>query len=202
MLISNSGYRGIFHGRVMLCFALISLVDASACCATTYRLIQPSRFDSSPFGFSGSLTTDGSTGLQATTDFIESWSITIQTPATVDGISTELLTPSTSTISLDLGRYPGLTVTPEFIYLPMRGRSPNLMLSWLTADGGTQLSLSNRATNNFGVGVVVNIFDTSEPNSGFGVFGRDIPLAAVVPEPAGLGFGFPAILLLARRRLR
>ena len=170
--------------RCFFTLAFIALANSSTCFATTYAFHQPVQYDSSPFGFSGTVSTDGSTGVLATTDFITSWSITVHTPSTTDGVASEVLTPSNSSVSLDLAGTPGLTVTPSAISMPPRGPLPLSTLTWTTASGETELQFTNRFTNQLGIGAGVTVFDHSERNSAHGVVSQDAPVATVIPEPA------------------
>ena len=95
---------GIALGVAMLCrsrqrcrqvfSALVLVVCSSSAYAVdrVYTLVPDTPFDGSPYGFSGTITTDGSTGYFSDVSFIRDWSITVETPSLFDGVSTELFT--------------------------------------------------------------------------------------------------------------
>lgn len=170
----------------------IVLTTPLACEGNTYALVQPDLFNSHPFGFSGTVTTDGSIGLQTNTDFIESWAITIVTPSSVDGVSTELLTPDNSSVTLDLADDPGLITSAGAVMMPIKTSTPLLTLTWSTENEETVLQFTNRFTDADGLGAGVSVRDPSEPNSGVGIVLSGSPFAIAVPEPASA-----AVLILA-----
>jgi len=182
---------------------LLVLAGRTACADVIYTLNQPILFESSPYGFSGTITTDGSIGILTTLDFIESWSITVFTPATVDGVSSELLEPTNSMVSLFISDTPGLIVTSESISLSP-GPLPLATLSWSTLVNDTRLEFSNRV----GTGGGVTVSDPSEPDWALGVTAGGAPIASngiLVPEPltsALLSLGAVSLCLATRRLKR
>lgn len=166
---------------------MLAPVTLLLCCPAdagmVYRLNESPYFEGSSFGFSGTVTTDGSLGLQTSVSFIESWSITVRTPSAVDGVGEETLTPANSTVSLALNGDPGLTLSAQSISMPVKSFGIPATLTWSTANDETTLSFSNRFTDAQGIGAGESIYDSSE-SAGIGVVLRDAPLASAVPEPA------------------
>lgn len=169
--------------------------------AAVYFLNEPALFDQHPFGYAGFVETDGSTGTLASTDFIRSWRITIETPGAVDGVTSEVLTPDNSTVELSLETTDGLIVTPESISMPVRispvRLNPLATLTWSSLDGETTLQFTNRFTISPGVGAGASVFDPSEPNDALGIV-SDLTVASV-PEPAS---GLLALMVLRSTRRR
>ena len=64
--------------------------------AIVYTLI-PDTGLTDGYGFSGTVTTDGSIGTFTDASAITDWNITILTPDGVDGVASQVLTPATST---------------------------------------------------------------------------------------------------------
>ena len=184
-----------------LAAAVLSLLAChTACAQIVYTLNQPALFDSSPYGFSGTITTDGSTGSFASVDFITSWSIVVRTPATVDGVATELLDPTNSSISLNIANTTGLVVTEESLSLPL-GLPPLATLSWSTPMNATVLQFNNRA----GTEGAVSVQDASEPNPGLGIVARGSPIASGgvrVPEPSAVAIIATSLIALSAIRGR
>lgn len=171
--------------------------------AATYQLNEPALFDQHPFGYSGFIETDGTTGTLADTDFIRSWRITVETPGDVDGVVSEVLTPDNSSVELRLETTTGLIVTPDFLSMPVKVSpvrlNPLATLTWSTLDGETTLQFTNRFTITPGSGSGVSVFDPSEPNSTLGIV-SDFAVASV-PEPgSGELAVFLACALSPRRR--
>ena len=152
--------------------------------AITYFFNEPHRFDAYPFGVSGTISTDGSFGTQATLEFVTDWQITVATPDNVDGIASELLTPLNSSLALQLNGYPGIVATPDALtFFPrFNAGGPFTELEWSTANDETVFKLSNRSTFQDGLGAVFSIVDRSEPDGVLGVGLDDLPFASV-PEP-------------------
>jgi hypothetical protein len=157
---------------------LLAITGRTACADIIYTLVQPVQFESSPYGFSGTVTTDGSVGNKTTLDFIKSWSITVRTPATVDGVSSELFDPTNSTVSLFVSDTPGLMVTTESIKLSA-GPLPLATLTWASPQDETRLQYTNR----FGTDLGVSVSDASELDRGLGITAAGSPIASV-PEPS------------------
>jgi hypothetical protein len=181
---------------------LLLLACGTARAQIIYTLNQPALFESSPFGFSGTVITDGSTGVLASVDFIESWSITVLTPATVDGVSSEHLDPANSSLSLFLSGTPGLIVTPESISLSL-SLTPVATLTWSTQMNETVLQFSGR----IGTGGSVTVSDPSETNPVLGIVARGAPIASngvLVLEPSALAIATTCLLTVTfvRRRNR
>jgi hypothetical protein len=110
--------RSVVWRSFVACMAVATLT-ASAAAAKVYTLVSDSPdFDDSPYGFSGTITTDGRIGFFLDASFITDWSITVETPGEVDGVKTQTLTPAGgSTVSL-LGPRRLIAVTPTSISLP------------------------------------------------------------------------------------
>jgi hypothetical protein len=173
-----------FASAIVLLLAVLA-VDRPATGQIVYTLNEPVHFAGSPYGFSGTVITDGSTGVLTTVDFITSWSIMVFTPGGVDGVTAEHLDPANSSVSLELGSAAGLIVTPETISFPL-GLTPLATLRWATAMDETVLQFNNRLGTGGGVGVS----DPSEPNGALGVVAAGAPIASggvLVPEPSGSG---------------
>src|SRR5262245_17271775 len=84
--------------------AVFVIANAAHAKDRIYTLVPDIPFDDSPFGFSGTITTDGSTGAISSVNFIKDWSITIRSPSDVDGIATEVFTRSSGPhLVLDFG---------------------------------------------------------------------------------------------------
>ena len=154
--------------------------------AAVYFLNEPALFDQHPFGYSGLIETDGSTGTLNSTDFIRSWRITVETPGEVDGVVSEVLTPDNSTVEFSAETTDGLIVTPNSISMPVKispvRLNPLATLTWSTLDDETILQFTNRFTVDPGVGAGASVFDPSELNDTLGVV-SDFTVASV-PEPA------------------
>lgn len=182
---------------------LLVCVGSAVCQATTYRLSGSSLFDSKPYGFTGLITTDGTTGLLTDADFIVAWSINVLTPSTTDGVSSELLTQANSSVSLFLDNTAGLRVTPISISMPPTHGPPLAMLSFSTPNDDTRLTYTNRFTDGQGIGAGVAIFDQSEDNPALGFVLPGLPIAVVVPEPSPLllimGFALGALIIYRNR---
>ena len=186
--------------RLLFAVVLLLAVGRPAVGQIVYTLVEPVHFAGSPYGFSGTVTTDGSTGVLTTVDFVTSWSIMVFTPGDVDGVTAELLDPTNSTVSLELGTAAGVIVTPESISFPL-GLTPQATLRWATAMDETVLQFTNRA----GTGGGVTVFDPSEPNGVLGVVAGGAPIASdgvLVPEPAGSGMAMGWALAIGALRCR
>ena len=192
--------------RIVGTLALVSLLDPLLCPGMTYMLNQPDVFGAFPYGFSGTITTDGSTGLMTTTDFVDSWSITVFTPDTVDGLSSETLTPSNSAVSFSVSDSLGLEVSADAISMSEKlstSAIPLATLTWATNDGNTTLQFTNRFTDRAGLGAGVNVFDPSEQNATLGVVLEGFPIATLVPEPTTSTIALTVLCLaVSRNRTR
>jgi len=164
--------------RVTFLFFAVVLLDCDVACGQSrdYQLVEPSLFQGGEFGFSGMVTTDGSTGVISDVSFISSWAINVFTPSDVDGVSSEFLTPRNSTLSFDLGLTSGLVVTANTMRFEPGTVTPVAVLEWTGATSNTGIRFNNRA----GTAGSVTVFDAS---SAFGVGGEGKPIAIYVPEP-------------------
>lgn len=178
--------------RLIIAIAVL-LVPANFCHARIYGLVEANTLDDKEFfGYSGTVTTDGSLGLQTSVDFITSWNIQIVTQGTTDGITVERLTPANSVLSLELDQSAGLEVTEDFFrFAPHQA---NVSLDTLTWQGPTSgIRFGTRSTNG---GVYVFDMDTT-----IGVNRHDAAIARVVPEPSSMLLGvFTGIALLTWQR--
>ena len=120
------------HFILSLCTLFVltnSVSSASFGAAVVYRLVEHQLTNSNhpaaglDFGFSGTITTDGSLGNFADTSPITSWSILATTPGESDGETTELWAPSNSGLGSRITQ-PTLRVTPDSISL-ITGPSTN-----------------------------------------------------------------------------
>ena len=81
-----------------------------------YTLADPGLTDG--YGFSGTITTDGSLGFFSTTAPVLSWDITLSTPGVVDGISLQTLNPGNSVLTTSfIPAGAGIELTSTTFYL-------------------------------------------------------------------------------------
>lgn len=98
------------------CSLTLAAISIGPALATVYTLVPDSPgFDDSPFGFSGTITTDGSVGSFFDLSFVTDWNITLETPGDVDGVTTQTLTPGNGSMAT---LYGNLIVTPTVIRIP------------------------------------------------------------------------------------
>jgi hypothetical protein len=194
-----------FRWFVALATLLLSVDDIRA--DIVYRLDDHAALSSSTggFGLAGSITTDGSTGMLTTASFIKGWSMTVRTPSSIDGVSSEVFTPANSTLSLSLGVSDGLIVTTEsIIFSRTNAAELSGVLAWTSTSGDT--SLTFRTWRGGGL----TISDPSEEyNPIIGVVAQGAGGAAIasggmiVPEPHVIvlfGVVVSALTVMRKRR--
>ena len=107
---------------IILAFWCVQSVSADV----VYTLVSDSpQFDSSPYGFSGTITTDGSFGSFANADIITDWDITITTLAGVDGDVTEELNLTFDDVTFFLSGTGNLVATPTTLSISNSNRHRN-----------------------------------------------------------------------------
>ena len=207
-----------------------TLVLMSACSCFSqprqYTLISDSpQFDGSPYGFSGTITTDGSLGSFADVSFITDWSITLSTPGD-DGITTQVFTREENTpLFANDSRFESVhggggdfVVSPSDIFMSSTDTSlpTKLRLGTIYGDpGDTFIDWSSPGWAGFFVegGINIHDFDSTPPNSGFHVFGgpHSLPVATggvAIPEPSSFltlslgALGLPYVLRNRRQTRR
>jgi hypothetical protein len=178
------------------------------------------QFDGSPYGFSGTITTDGSIGSFTDVDFITDWSITLETPGD-DGILTQVL----SRVDGPFGNFESVhggdgdfVVTATDISIASSGTSlpTRLRLGTIPGDlGDTFIDWSSPGWAGFFLkgGIKIHDFDSTPPNSDFHVFGSplSVPVATggiAIPEPSSFlalswgALGLPYVLRNRRQARR
>jgi len=174
--------------------------------ATIYSLGQYEGLPSD-YGYSGTITTDGSIGTFSNTSVITDWNIKLLTPGENDGVTNQNLVPENSMISF-LG--PGtLDISTTTIALSLsRSRRESSRL-WFDANE-TDESLSFFSSRppfpllispSFQAGLI-SITDFSEPLISLSVFqdSQAIIVAALIPEPSILCLCWTALTMLCMTR--
>lgn len=101
--------------RAILAFVVL-LASPSAHAADRVYTLVPYEFNDPRFAFSGTITTDGSTGTFSDASFIKDWSITVHTPSEVDGVAEEVFSSATGP-SLTFKGWQTIQVTKDSISL-------------------------------------------------------------------------------------
>lgn len=177
---------------------MMILMSACSCFAQPrqYTLISDSpQLDESPYGFSGTITTDGSLGSFTDVDFIMDWSITLATPGD-DGVFTQVFTPVDSRLEFVHGSGGDFVVSPTDIDISSTNTSlpTRLRLGQLFSDpGDTFIDWSGPGWAGAFIkgGIKIHNVDSTPPDSGFQVFGSPffLPVATggvTIPEPPSL----------------
>ena len=172
------------------------LMSACSCFAQPrqYTLISDfPQFDGSPYGFSGTITTDGSLGSFADVSFITDWSIALATPDD-DGVTTQVFTPFDTSFESVHGGGGDFFVSATEIGIARTDTSlpTRLRLGTIYGDpGDTYIDWSSPGWAGFFLkgGIKIHDFDSTPPNSAFHVFGSpfSLPVATggvVIPEPS------------------
>ncbi len=161
------------------------LMSACSCFAQPrqYTLISDSpQFDGSPYGFSGTITTDGSLGSFTDVDFITDWSITLATPGD-DGVTTQVLTPFDTRFESVHGGGGDFVVSPTNIFISYSDYSLPSTLRLRRRGGDTFIDWSSPGWSLYESfyegGIKIHDLDSTIPDSGFHVFGglHSLPVA-------------------------
>jgi len=175
--------------KLLVAVCLLNLFYDSARADIRYTFDQHIGFTSwnSGYGLSGTITTDGSTGILKSLDFIKDWNMTVKTRFSVDGIALQTLTPMNSLISMTLNDSAGLIVTTESITLAPSSLGSSL--TWATLPADIELSFRTGPR-----GGQLDIADASEPDGHIGVGALRNGGAAIasggvtVPEPSAAAY--------------
>lgn len=163
---------------------LLLLVLAQPSYAVVYTL-GPDPGLTGGYGFSGTVTTDGTTGSFSDASEITSWDITLMTPGGVDGVTSQTLTEATSTLFFFFQGTGQLVITATEISIVNSDidNTTNLAFSngseGLTFEGPKSTTLTG----------FVSMDDVTEsPAFSSDVIGDAVsaPVAFVIPEPHAL----------------
>ena len=150
--------KNIFYKALLACLCLLTMPSHASVNYTfeNFNL-------TNGYAFSGTITTDGSTGNFTSASAITDYTITLITPDEVDGISEQVLTPSNSALTLD-GDFVTATlqITATEIRLTPDILDDGIVLSFF-ASGNNERLIFLGASNNTGPNI--NIQDISETPS-------------------------------------
>ena len=193
--------------------SLLLLVGISPGLATganiVYTLSDPGL--SNGFGFSGTVTTDGSLGYFSTAAPILSWDITLSTPSGVDGVGLQTLTPGNSTVVtsfIPVGA--GIQLTSTTFYLVPSATLPTSAdlvfdVNPTPAEGFERLSYTIGGGGG-GLGSQVISSDQGETPASSSVQGihdaTGVLIGTAIPEPSALILTLFAGLVFTLQRER
>jgi|GEM_PF-4055978 len=195
--------------RRLLLIGILTMQAPAASASNLYTLVSDSpQFDNSGFGFSGTITTDGRTGVFSDVSFIKDWSITLETPG-FDGNSSLTLTPSNSPIQFFRNQMGNIEVTSNSIMILQSGDLRGSALSFgSTSSLSTATSIDWQGPSNEAsipdrgiIGIVDNDDTPFEIDFEFGDVAA-IPVATAVPEPSALFIWSLAMVGLGAYRYR
>ena len=189
---------------VSLCLLAIALPNGIASATLVYTLSDPGLPNG--YGFSGTITTDGSLGNFSTSAPIIDWTITLLTPAGVDGVASQVITPSNSTLADTLSFSPGLLLTPTTMELPPTGVLLTANSIGFNTPASAEVLQFSGGDGVLNIVPAIQMVDVSETPA-FESFIAGGPtdtmiVATVIPEPGGLLLACSALLSLGLRTRR
>lgn len=186
----------------------ILLTVASHAHADIIYTITPKTLGADGYGFSGTITTDGSLGLFSDLTHITNWAITLNTPSAADGIGTHELNMGNSSSTFDFGDGAQLSLTPtEFAFTPTAAVVTQDTMRFASTGDPTGDYIEFFSAGPVALSSQIQIRDGSEnPSLGLGggsAAGNNLVIATAVPEPTSsflVTVGAFGLLAFRRRR--